>query len=78
MPGFRRWGRLVLDEAAELEVPLSGGRMTRGVVRVGGTVRRPVSPASRFAAMLLSHLASLGFEGAPKYLGEDGAGCARS
>jgi hypothetical protein len=57
-----------------MEVPLGGGRMTPGVVRVGSTVRRPVSPASRFAAMLLSHLAFVGFEGAPRYLGEDGVG----
>jgi Ser/Thr protein kinase RdoA (MazF antagonist) len=56
------------------EVPLSGGRMTPGVVRVGATVRRPLSPASGFAAMLLSHLASAGFDGAPRYLGEDDAG----
>jgi hypothetical protein len=55
-------------------VVLGGGRLTPGVVRVGGTVRRPVSPASRLAAMLLTHLAGEGFEGAPKYLGEDGLG----
>ena len=65
---------MVDDRAAELEVPLSGGRMTPGVLRVGRTVRRPLSPASRFAAMLLSHLAAAGFEGAPRYLGADGAG----
>lgn len=58
----------------EPEVPLTGGRFTLGVVKVGATVRRPTSPASRFAAMFLSHLASAGFEGAPKYLGQDGLG----
>jgi hypothetical protein len=42
----------------ELEVPLGGGRLTAGVVKVGDTVRRPVSLASPFTAMLLSHLAS--------------------
>ena len=51
----------MLDEAAELGLPLTGGRMTPGVVRVGETVRRPVSP---FAVLLLSHLASAGFDGA--------------
>lgn len=61
--------------SAEPEVVLGGGRLTPGVVRVGGTVRRPVSPASRLAAMLLSHLAVEGFDGAPRYLGEDGLGC---
>ena len=59
------------DGAAEVEVPLGGGRMTPGVVRVGETVRRP---ASRFAAMLLTHLASAGFAGAPRYLGQDDHG----
>jgi hypothetical protein len=62
---------VVVDGAAEPEVPLGGGRLTSGVVKVGGTVRRPASP---FAAMLLSHLALVGFDGAPRYLGEDGLG----
>jgi phosphotransferase family enzyme len=48
--------------------------MTPGVVKVGETVRRPTSPATRFAATLLSHLASAGFEGAPRYLDQDGLG----
>jgi Ser/Thr protein kinase RdoA (MazF antagonist) len=64
----------VADAAAEPEVPLGGGRLTPGVVKVGGTVRRPASPASPFAAMLLSHLASAGFDGAPRYVGEDALG----
>jgi hypothetical protein len=62
----------VVDEPVEAEVVLDGGRLTPGVVRVGDTVRRPVSPASRFTATLLTHLAGEGFEGAPRYLGEDG------
>lgn len=64
----------MLDGAADLEVPLSGGRMTPGVVRVGATVRRPASRSSRFTAMALSHLAAEGFDGAPGYLGEDDLG----
>lgn len=55
-------------------MPLGGGRLTPGVVKVGGTVRRPVSPASRLTAMVLSHLAAEGFDGAPRYLGEDDLG----
>ncbi len=53
------------------EQPLAGGRLTAGVVRVGDTVRRPASPASRFVARLLSHLARTGFDGCPQHLGWD-------
>ncbi|MET8768592.1 aminoglycoside phosphotransferase family protein [Streptomyces sp. NPDC004658] len=58
----------------ENEVPLSGGRITRGVVRVGDTVRRPVTPSSRFVAELLDHLQQQGYTGAPRHLGYDPAG----
>lgn len=54
-----------------LEQPLAGGRLTAGVVRVGDTVRRPASPASRFVARLLTHLAKAGFDGCPQHLGWD-------
>lgn len=57
-------------KGAEEEI-LLGGRLTAGVIRVGDTVRRPVTPASPFAARLLKHLAHIGFEGAPRYLGCD-------
>lgn len=56
------------------EVPLTGGRITAGVVRVGDTVRRPTSVASLFVAELLRHLDQQGFTGAPRYLGVDDAG----
>lgn len=58
----------------EAEVPLSGGRITPGVVRVGDTVRRPVGASSAFVAEVLGHLAEAGFVGAPRYLGLDAAG----
>jgi hypothetical protein len=29
-------------------IPLTGGRLTAGVVRVGDTVRRPTQPSSAF------------------------------
>ena len=48
--------------------------MTEGVVRVGDTVRRPVGPHSPLVHALLTHLESIGFDGAPRYLGIDGAG----
>lgn len=53
------------------EEPLSGGRLTAGVVRVGDTVRRPSKCSSRFTEELLGRLAATGFQGAPRYLGKD-------
>ena len=63
-----------LDQSAELEVPLSGGRLTAGVVRVGHTVRRPTGPHSPFVHRLLRHLEAVGFEVAPRLLGVDEQG----
>ncbi|MEU5025709.1 hypothetical protein [Streptomyces milbemycinicus] len=47
----------------ENEVSLASGRITPGVVRVGNTVRRPVTAASPFVAELLGHLQQQGFTG---------------
>ncbi|MCX5207550.1 phosphotransferase [Streptomyces sp. NBC_00237] len=58
----------------EIEVPLPGGRITPGVVRVGGTVRRPRTASSPFVAELLDHLRQEGFTGAPRHFGFDAAG----
>lgn len=55
----------------ENEVPLSGGRITSGVVRVGNTVRRPATASSSFVAELLGDLKPKGFTGAPRHLGFD-------
>lgn len=55
-------------------VPLSGGRITSGVVRVGNTVRRPATASSSFVAELLGDLQPKGFTGAPRHLGFDKAG----
>lgn len=41
-----------MADTSDTGVPLTGGRMTRGVVRVGDTVRRPASAASLFVAAL--------------------------
>jgi Ser/Thr protein kinase RdoA (MazF antagonist) len=60
------------DRATPL--PLTGGRITQGIVRIGDTVRRPASPASPFVAELLALLTARGFTGAPRYLGRDEAG----
>jgi hypothetical protein len=56
---------------SEEELPLRGGMSTPGVVRVGDTVRRPRNANSEYVHDLLLHLERCGFEGAPRYLGED-------
>lgn len=58
----------------EPAVPLLGGDVTEGLVRVGDTVRRPVSDASQRVRGLLDFLHSAGFTGAPRFLGIDGSG----
>jgi len=63
-----------IDAADQAEIPLAGGDVTEGVVRVGDTVRRPVGPHSPLVHALLTHLESVGFAGAPRFLGIDGSG----
>jgi|tagenome__1003787_1003787.scaffolds.fasta_scaffold20974122_4 hypothetical protein len=54
------------------EVRLRGGTANRDLVlRVGDTVRRPSLPRADAVHALLRHLEEAGFEGAPRYLGED-------
>ncbi|MFC4948555.1 phosphotransferase enzyme family protein [Pseudonocardia sp. GCM10023141] len=58
-----------------VEVPLLGGTANRGLVyRVGNTVRRPLRPDAAGTHALLRHLEDVGFDGAPRILGIDGAG----
>jgi aminoglycoside phosphotransferase (APT) family kinase protein len=56
------------------EIPLAGGRQTPGVVRIGGTVRRPMGPNAPFVHELLRYLEEVGFDGAPRLLGIDERG----
>lgn len=70
-----RWGfdgqtAAVPDE----EIPLEGGNLTAGVVRVGDTVRRPTGPHSTLAHEVLRHLEAVGFPHAPRLLGVDDQG----
>jgi Ser/Thr protein kinase RdoA (MazF antagonist) len=58
----------------EAEIPLAGGDVTAGVVRVGDTVRRPRGPWSDSVAAYLRHLEAVGFDGAPRFLGVDERG----
>jgi hypothetical protein len=62
------------DDGSQTEIPLLGGDVTEGVVRVGDTVRRPPNPNSPLIHALLRHLESVGFTGAPRFLGIDAAG----
>lgn len=56
------------------EIPLTGGRTTHGIVRVGDTVRRPATANSGFVHGLLQYLAAHGFAGVPESLGKDAEG----
>ncbi len=58
----------------EPEVPLAGGDVTDGIVRVGATVRRPMKPQTPTVHALLRHLESVDFAGAPRALGIDARG----
>ncbi len=63
--------RLEAISTTEMEIPLPGGDMTEGVVRVDETVRRPVRSHTAAVHELLRHLEAVGFEGAPRVLGID-------
>jgi hypothetical protein len=67
-------GESRVDESDQAEIPLAGGDVTEGVVRLGDTVRRSAGPHSPVVHALLTHLESVGFEGAPRFLGIDGSG----
>lgn len=56
------------------ETLLAGGNINAGVVRVGDTVRRSMSPNSRNVHRLLQQLERWGFAHAPRFLGIDDSG----
>ena len=56
------------------ERPLGGGRFTGGIVRVGDTVRRPLSGDHALQQGLLLHLERKGFLATPRFLGMDRLG----
>ena len=53
---------------------LPGGNVADSVVRIGTTVRKPVSKATAAVEALLDHLAAAGFDAAPRSLGRDEQG----
>ncbi|MET8160981.1 phosphotransferase [Sphaerisporangium sp. NPDC005289] len=56
------------------EIPLYGGDVTEGVVRVGDTVRRPMRASSPAVHALLRHLEAAGFDRVPRVYGVDERG----
>ena len=54
------------------EVPLSGGRMTSGIVRRGNQLLRPMGSWSPAVHEYLRHLEAAGFDGSPRVLGIEG------
>lgn len=56
------------------EIPLLGGQLTSGIVRVGNTVRRPPKANTAFVHDLLRFLEHQGVPFAPRYFGRDKQG----
>jgi Phosphotransferase enzyme family len=56
------------------EIPLLGGQLTPGIVRVGNTVRRQPKGNAAFVHDLLLFLEDQGFPFAPRFLGMDSRG----
>lgn len=60
------------QDAGDREVLLPGGIANRGkIMRRGDTVHRPPGPHADSVHALLRHLERAGFDGAPRYLGDD-------
>lgn len=63
-PVSRRLYRAAPGEAPDVEL-MPAGDVTEGVVRVGGTIRRPHQSQSYAVADYLDWLEDAGFEGSP-------------
>ncbi len=63
-----------MTDPQEHEVPLAGGDVTEGVVRVGDTVRRPMGAHSEVVHRVLKHLEEAGVDLTPRFLGIDEKG----
>ncbi|MGC4937647.1 phosphotransferase enzyme family protein [Kribbella sp. DT2] len=61
-------------EESPYEEPLTGGNVADAVVRVGTTVRKPITPATAAVEAVLTHLHQVGFSAAPRTLGRDDQG----
>jgi hypothetical protein len=58
----------------EQEEQLKGGNTAESVVRLGTTVRKPVTPSTPAVHLFLAHLRALGFEASPNAFGLDEQG----
>lgn len=58
----------------DIEIELTGGNSNSSVVRVANTVRRSIGKSSPAVHRLLRFLADQGYQGSPRYLGEDEQG----
>ncbi len=63
---------MTFPDGPQIELP--AGDVTVGVVRIGGTVRRPHQATSDGVAAYLAHLEAREFDGSPRYLGRDSRG----
>src|SRR4051794_37871337 len=73
-PRYRRYVGPDADHEDARAVELPKGDVTVGLVRIGGTVRRPHQPQSWAVAGSLDHLERAGFDGSPRFLGRDAEG----
>lgn len=73
-PAFGGWFGQTGSVRQDEELPLSGGNVSEGVVRIGDTVRRPAGPWTPAVHALLRHLQEAGFPAAPRPLGIDDQG----
>ena len=64
----------VIESTKEIEIPLSGGNSNEGIVRIGDTVRRTMTPESHSVHRVLSFLHKNGFKSCPQFLGIDEQG----
>ena len=65
---------VVTPNMAQEEQNLTGGNTAKSVVRLGATVRKPVTTSTATVHSFLGHLRSVGFDGCPEALGVDSKG----
>lgn len=56
------------------EIPLTGGNVANGVVRIGETVRKPPTPFDPAISALLKRFDEAGINGVPRCMGNDAQG----
>ena len=64
----------IIESTDEVGIPLSGGNSNDGIVRIGDTVRRTMTPERHSVYRVLSFLHKSGFKSCPQFLGIDEQG----